>query len=337
MRMRSFFLFTAAAWLASSTISYAAEQLIANNMQRQLSGNQEMRLLDELNLGRRNARLNSLIVVASTMVGQGDLSVELNGQIISNQRVGTNLEAIQVQLGGRDLNRDIRSLRILTRGNFTVAMTGITLDDAFGGGGERDRDRDRGGHDRPPYGPGPGPAPAPRPGPMPPIPAPPSYMVLGNMENVAFNFRVSNLQDLFQQCSVYFKNNRLSAVDDIQVSVNSEPMQALRNSSGYWKTATETCVQVASYARARGVIDANRGGITIYAAIEGVYEMALQGYDRNSVVQQCMQQYSSLGINGMAVDDVAVSVNMSELRQVRNSSGYWRDAASLCLAIGNTM
>lgn len=314
-----------AALMAMSTLAQAAEQLISNNYQRNLTGEQDINLLQDLRLDqqRSGGMINSVIVVASTAWGMGQLQVIVNGEAISGQQVGQSLQAIQIPVR-RELRRDVQDIRIHTRGNFTISMLGITLDDM--------------------YAPAPVPGPAPRPpypptpNPMPPAPVPypgVSHIILGNMRNISFNFQARDLQEVFDQCSSFYKSNRIGTIDEVNVSVDASSMQRMYNASSYWKTSTEACLQVVSVARAHGMQNNNRSAYSLLASIQGNWEMNLQGYSRNDILQQCMQQYNSLGIGGSAVDTISYSVNLGEMRGLYNSASYWRDSASLCIAITN--
>lgn len=112
----------------------AEEQLIADQQVRFWRGDQQIDLANYLlNAGRNSGRINSVVVMASTERGAGTLEVIADGQILSSQQVGTRLESIQVRVD-RSLNFNLRSLVLHTKGNFTIALVGITLENGFGGG-----------------------------------------------------------------------------------------------------------------------------------------------------------------------------------------------------------
>ncbi len=118
-------------------VAMADEELIANNQKQKLVGMQAINVMDQLNLWRmRGMKVNSLIVVASTERGMGQLEVVAEGQAVAQRRVGTQLESIQVPLN-LDGRREMRGLEIRTRGNFTIAMVGVTVEErGFGGPGD---------------------------------------------------------------------------------------------------------------------------------------------------------------------------------------------------------
>ncbi len=197
--------------MGTSTLAQAAEQLISNNYQRNLKGDQEISLSQELRLDQRSGMVNSVIVVASTALGKGQLQVVLNGQVFSSQQVGQSLQAIQIPVH-RELRRDIQDLRIHTMGNFTIAMTGVTLDDLS------------------PFNPGPGPVPPfPPPTPIPSV----SHLFLGDIEKVPFNFQARDLQEVFNQCMTFSKANHIVVPNELNVSIDSSPLQYL-NTTSYW-------------------------------------------------------------------------------------------------------
>ena len=114
---------------AASTLASADEELASSNQKLILQGQQVIRLNDQLNLDRvRAARINSVIVVASTRAGMGQLSVWYQGAHVAQQRVGTELQSIQIPVRMDMRGRDFRGLEIRTQGNFTIAMVGVTYE-----------------------------------------------------------------------------------------------------------------------------------------------------------------------------------------------------------------
>lgn len=282
----------------------ADEQLIASTVSRQLRGDSRISMTQELMLYRYRGRINSVVVIASTRQGRGNLELVADGYTLQSRAVGTQLETIQIPVH-RELPYGVNSLELSFRGNFTVAMFGITLEDGMSG-------------------------------PNPPNPPYPSnHLVLGRMENTSFNFSVTDIDSLFQQCADFYRDNRIGNVDEIEVSVNSEAPQRLFNSSSYWKTATEACMQVVHAARTQGVPDSLRYGVMVVAAIESKWEMILRGNNRNDIVQECMRQYQALGMAGSSVDEIDASLNYGQPQRMTNASSYWKDAASVCLQIGS--
>ena len=68
--------------------------------------------------------------------------------------------------------------------------------------------------------------------------------VVGSIENRTIAFQGHNLNDVMVQCLNYHSDNNLPSVDDIVVLTKNGRVRVLRNTSSYWKSASEVCNQI---------------------------------------------------------------------------------------------
>ncbi len=148
--MAAFAVFLSAASSLAAGPAFAEERLISQSFSREMRREESMDLLRELNVFGRG-RINSLILVVSAREGRGAIEVSADGMVLIQTRLDSMLTSIQVPVD-RELGRGLQSLILRTRGEVTLAMAGVTMDEPFRTEPERG---EREGRRGPVYGPGP--------------------------------------------------------------------------------------------------------------------------------------------------------------------------------------
>lgn len=135
----------AAPYSANAYDEVADQTLISSNQKFELQGNRVIDLARIIDLRRvRGSKLNSVIIIASSKAGMGQVGVLLDGRMVEQRRVGRELDAVQIDLR-RGLNgRDLFELQIQAQGNINIAMVGVTLEDGWDRDDRRDDGRGRG-------------------------------------------------------------------------------------------------------------------------------------------------------------------------------------------------
>lgn len=165
-------------------------------------------------------------------------------------------------------------------------------------------------------------------GPRPPVPQPPSGRMMairGDIENQAFRFDSSNLEQLQTQCTAFVKAKNLNQVDDIRVSFDLGAVQTLKNGPSYWRGANEICGQIVTLAKNNGLTQSP--GYIVTGSIE-THEFSFSGYDFVSLLNQCESLVEQKRISH--ADDILVSINFEAQRVLRNASSYWRGSFEIC-------
>ncbi len=155
------------------------------------------------------------------------------------------------------------------------------------------------------------------------------YSVRGKMERQSFDFVVTDLADLYTQCTAFVKSKASGSVDEIEVSVNFGASQRLYNSSSYWKTSFAKCMQIINVAKAQG-IQMDRGQVLVIGKIER-QSFEFTARDVIGINQQCEQFYNQKNLG--SVDEIEVSANFAPAKRLYNSSSYWRSAFEVCQQI----
>lgn len=158
----------------------------------------------------------------------------------------------------------------------------------------------------------------------------PKMMVKGTIENREFSFDSRSLMDLNDQCTAFVRQNGLTAVDDIQVSINLKPLVSLRNSTGYWQSANQICGQIVDQARDAGL---RVGASSVLVGSMENRDFKFVGNDNVDVYNQCDAFVKQNGLT--AVDDITVSRNFSKAVVLKNSTGYWKNSLEICQQVMN--
>lgn len=158
----------------------------------------------------------------------------------------------------------------------------------------------------------------------------PRMMVKGSIENREFSFDSRTLMDLSEQCTAFVKQNGLTAVDDIQVSINLKPLVSLRNQTGYWQSANQICGQIIDQARDAGL---RVGASSVLTGSIENRDFKFIGNDNVDVYNQCDAFVKQNGLN--AVDDISVSKNFQKAVVLHNQTGYWKNSLEICQQVMN--
>jgi hypothetical protein len=161
-----------------------------------------------------------------------------------------------------------------------------------------------------------------------------NILVNVGFESTAFSLKVDSLEDLVDQCATKFREARLTSIDDIDVSVDFQPVQRLHN-AGWWNTAELACNAIAQLAQPQGVkISRFAPSIILRGNVEGnaALDFAVEGNSRGEVGQQCLDHFQKNPIG--SADDLFVSKNFEVMKAIHNP-GWWNTPQSICEAILN--
>lgn len=162
-----------------------------------------------------------------------------------------------------------------------------------------------------------------------PAPAPAKrILVAGNIEDLSYSFVVTNLNELYDQCTALVQSKDIVA-DDITVGIDFGAARVLRNNLGYWKSPDQICGQIVQVARGGGVKANVKEGTTILGQIEEL-PFKFSGRDLIDVNQQCTDFVNAQG--SLAADDISLSVDFGDAKVLRNNVSYWR-GAEICQQI----
>ena len=185
------------------------EQLVSVQVNRQVFGQGNILDLNQLlNLGIYNgSQVNSVVVIASTRDGRGQMDLLVNGVASSiPQNVGDKLQSIQLPLNGA-LGQNIMSLQLRTSGMITIALAGVTL--------EQRQMPQPAPNPYPNPQPAPNPYPAPGPGPG-PAPAPrASLSFRGRLGDSLVSFSGNSVASIYNDCQNYTRNGRVTMIDKV--------------------------------------------------------------------------------------------------------------------------
>ncbi|OFZ01208.1 MAG: hypothetical protein A2070_14585 [Bdellovibrionales bacterium GWC1_52_8] len=120
--------------LLGSLSAQADERFISDNFARNLRGGQAIDVMRDLRIGGGRMRINSVFVVASTERGRGTLELVANGRTVFSKQIGVFFESVQIPVNSF-VGRELRSLQVVFRGDFNLAMLGASTEDDFGGPG----------------------------------------------------------------------------------------------------------------------------------------------------------------------------------------------------------
>ncbi|MFY7991778.1 MAG: hypothetical protein ACOVP4_00680 [Bacteriovoracaceae bacterium] len=173
--------------------------------------------------------------------------------------------------------------------------------------------------------PNPYPYPNPQPNPNPyPNPGPGNYgmEVTAIVENRLVVLQGYSRGDLFNQCMQQVPN---LAVDEITMVTNNSSTRRLVNNTSYWNRTADIC----------NVIMTNISNEVSYSSFIDVFgtlenrSLSIRTSSKADALSQCYSQAASIG----SIDDISISVNNSQLRQLRNNSSYWKNAGEICFVV----
>lgn len=169
--------------------------------------------------------------------------------------------------------------------------------------------------------PNPYPYPNPNPGPS-PYPGNFGMEVTAIIENRLVVLQGYSNSDIFNQCMQQVPN---SAADEITMVTNNSSTRRLVNNTSYWSRTADICnvimTNISNEASYNSFID-------VFGTLEN-RSLSIRASSKADALSQCYSQAASIG----SIDDISISVNNSQLRQLRNSSSYWKNAGEICFVV----
>jgi hypothetical protein len=153
-----------------------------------------------------------------------------------------------------------------------------------------------------------------------PVPVPNrEFTVNGSVEREAFLYQVVDKVQFFDKCVRQFRV--IQQADDMSIAINFNNEQILRNSSSYWKGVGNICGKLTQSLNKTRVPSNLTGQITVQGMIEGQL-VNIKADSKVGVMNECSRVVRAAGIQ--QADDINITVNGDRIRNLRNSSSYWK-------------